>query len=225
MRKIKSIVFLLLALSLIIATAGCSNPSSNTSQNVQESDKQTENTGNKDSVKVENIELKIRSGSTSGSWYPATGVIAQFLPEDIPGITCTITPGAGQSNAQAIQDGTANFAFGKVAATFQGFNGETPFTEKTDKIRNLGYLYDEAWHLVVNANSEINSIADLKGKRLTTQTTGNLAEQMTRDVLEAYSLSYNDLKKVSFVGYEDSIRICNSYSCFCISRFRFSKRC
>jgi len=190
MKKRSTLLIVLLVFMLIVTLSGCSQPAQNTG----------------DQTKVEPIDLKHRSGSTSGTWYPASGVMAEFLPKEIPGLTMTVTPGAGQSNVEAIQNGTSNFAIGKAAATFQGLNGVAPFTQKTDKVRNMGFLYNEAWHLVVRADSGINSVADLKGKSLTTQVKGNLAEEQTRDVLAASGLSYDDLKKVTQVGYEDSVQ-------------------
>lgn len=186
------VIFLLTTMGTMLA--GCGG---NKSQKLDNAGKQASN---------ETIELKIRSGSPSGSWYPATGAMAEFLPQQIPGLKVTVTPGAGQSNVEAIQNGTANFAFGKAAATYQGLLGLPPFKNETDKVRNIGYLYDEAFHIVVRADSGINSISDLKGKSLTTQTKGNLAEEMTRDVLAAYGLSYDNLKKVTQVGYDDSVQ-------------------
>lgn len=190
MKKRSTLLIALLVVMLIVTLSGCSQPAQKTG----------------DQTKVEPIDIKHRSGSTSGTWYPASGVMAEFLPKEIPGLTMTVTPGAGQSNVEAIQNGTSNFAIGKAAATFQGLNGVAPFTQKTDKVRNMGFLYNEAWHLVVRADSGINSVADLKGKSLTTQVKGNLAEEQTRDVLAASGLSYDDLKKVTQVGYEDSVQ-------------------
>lgn len=151
-------------------------------------------------------DLKIRSGATSGSWYPATAAMANFLPEDIPGLNVTVTPGTGPTNVQAIQDGSCDFAFGKMPSTMSGMRGEEPFTEVTDNVAYVGYLYDETFHLVVRADSGIDSVEDLKGKVLTTQTTGNLAEQMMRELLSVYDMSYDDLKRVNQVGYDDSVQ-------------------
>lgn len=150
--------------------------------------------------------LSIYSGATSGSWYPATAAISNFLSADIKGLVCTVTPGAAQTNAQAIQTGEADFAFGKYPSTVQAYKGEGIFTQPCDKIRYMYYLYDETYHLVVPAKSNIKSVQDLKGKVLTTQTTGNLAEQMNRDLLSIFGMSYKDLKRVNQGGYDDSVQ-------------------
>ena len=155
-----------------------------------------------------NYNLSIYSGSTSGSWYAATAAIANFLEKDINGLTATVTPGAGPTNVLAIQTGEADFAFGKYPSTVDGYNGVGAFadTGACDKVRYMFYLYDEAFHMIVRADSGINSVEDLKGKVLTAQTTGNLAEQMTRDLLSLYGMTYDDLSRVNQCGYEDSVQ-------------------
>lgn len=188
----------------IMGITGCSD-SKKTETAANTDGSKTETTQEK-APSGEKIEIKLRSGSTSGSWYPATGAMAKFLPEDIPGLTVTVTPGSGPANVQAIQDGVCDIAFGKMPSTMQGMRGEEPFTEVTDQVTYMLYLYDETFHLVVSADSGIESVEDLKGKVLTTQTTGNLAEQMMRELLSTYDMTYDDLKRVNMVGYDDSVQ-------------------
>ena len=69
---------------------------------------------------------------------------------------------------------------------------------------NIATLYPQYYQLVVPADAGINTIADLKGKSLTTQQRGNTGELITRQLLEVNGLTYNDVK-VSFVGYSDSV--------------------
>ncbi|MEY8337130.1 TAXI family TRAP transporter solute-binding subunit [Lachnospiraceae bacterium 62-35] len=157
---------------------------------------------------VGSFELKYRSGATSGCFYPVSASMAEFLPQDIEGLTSvTVTPGQGQSNVQAVQDGVCDIAFAKLPGTILGLEGKEPFQKPCDQVRNLMYFYDEAFHLVVLKDSGINTIEDLKGKSLSTQTVGNQAEQMTKEVLAAYGMDYSDLKKVSNVNsYDDSVQ-------------------
>ncbi|WP_101875267.1 TAXI family TRAP transporter solute-binding subunit [Lachnoclostridium edouardi] len=154
------------------------------------------------------FEIKYRSGATSGCFYPVSASMAEFLPQDITGLTnVTVTPGQGQSNVQAVQDKVCDIAFAKLPGTILGVEGKEPFQSPCDKVRNLMYFYDEAFYLVVLADSGIETVEDLKGKSLSTQTVGNQAEQMTKEVLAAYNMDYSDLKKVSYVNsYDDSVQ-------------------
>ncbi|RGZ00699.1 TAXI family TRAP transporter solute-binding subunit [Clostridium sp. AM58-1XD] len=207
LRKGTSVLLgVLLAASL--ALTACGGKQTETPQNSQEKTEQNGQKQDGGAEKAASFDLKYRSGATSGCFYPVSASMAEFLPQDISGLTnVTVTPGQGQSNVQAVQDGVCDIAFAKLPGTILGVEGKEPFQGPCDKVRNLMYFYDEAFHLVVLSDSGINSVADLKGKSLSTQTVGNQAEQMTREVLAAYGMEYSDLKKVSNVNsYDDSVQ-------------------
>jgi TRAP transporter TAXI family solute receptor len=63
------------------------------------------------------------------------------------------------------------------------------------------------YQLVVLADAKIKSVPDLKGKSIAVQPRGNTGEQMTRELLQVYGLSYKDLAKVSHVSYNDAVAL------------------
>lgn len=148
-------------------------------------------------------EVKIAGGSTGGSWNVAATIISNILSKEMPGVRTTVSPGAALSNVVGIQIGEYQLSFSKMPTTFDGFDGKAPFSEKMDKIRNVCFLFDEATHIIVKKNSGINSVADLKGKRLTTLAAGNAGEVITRDILKVYGLTYKDMAKVSYANMND----------------------
>lgn len=145
----------------------------------------------------------IYGGTTGGSWNLFTTVVGNFLPTAIPGIRTTVSPGAALSNLKGVQDGSITLAISKVPTTIDAMNGKAPFTAPADKITNMGYLYTEHYHILVNKNSDIKSVSDLKGKRVTTFAKGNTAEIICRDILGAYGLTYNDLGAINFSSLSD----------------------
>lgn len=148
-------------------------------------------------------EVVIYGGTTGGSWNIFTTIVGEILPKHIPGIRTTVSPGAGFSNVQGVHDGTITLAISKLPTTFDGYNAKPPFKAPTDKVVNMGWLYDEHTHIIVNANSDIHSIADLKGKRCTTFAKGNTAEVIFRDLLSVYGMTYDDLKEITFSNLND----------------------
>lgn len=145
----------------------------------------------------------IYGGTTGGSWNLFTTVVGNFLPKAIPGIRTTVSPGAALSNIKGVQDGTITLAVSKLPTTIDAYNAVAPFTSPQDKVVNMGYLYTEHYHIIVNKNSNINSVADLKGKRVTTFTKGNTAEIICRDILASYGLTYDDLGSINFSSLSD----------------------
>ena len=117
---------------------------------------------------------------------------------------CRALPGAGIANVRGVDEGKADIGFGNSISTVDGVAGKPPFTKPTTNVCNIATLYPQYYQLVVPADAGINTIADLKGKSLTTQQRGNTGEQITRQLLEVNGLEYKDMK-VSFVGYSDSV--------------------
>ena len=154
-------------------------------------------------AKAEN--WKIMTGPQGGSWYPLGGAIAGIVEKNLPGVKMQVVPGGGISNVKGVQEGKADFGFGNAVSTVDGVNGRAPFDKKTDKVCQVATLYFQYFHMVAVADAGIKTVADAKGKALTTQQKGNTGEQMTRHVLQVYGLSYDKMKKVNFGSYSDSV--------------------
>ena len=210
MKKRLSLVLVaaLVAASLL---TGCQGDSSGAPQEVAtsaSSESETKDSSN-EAADTASFSLNYASGATGGCFYPVSAAMAEFLPGKVSGLTSiTVTPGTGQSNIQATQDGEVDIAFAKLPGTIQAINGLPPFEGVCDQVANLMYFYNESFHFVVLADAGIDSVADMKGHSLATQTTGNQAEQMTREVLDAYGLTYDDLSNLTQVNdYNDSIEL------------------
>jgi TRAP transporter TAXI family solute receptor len=149
-------------------------------------------------------DMKMMTGPQGGSWVPLGGQLKDLWEKAIPGTSIQVLPGAGIANARGVDEGKADVGFGNSISTVDGVHGKPPFTKAATNICNLATLYPQYFQFIVNADSGINAIADLKGKAITTQQRGNTGEQITRQLLEVNGLTYNDVK-VSFVGYSDSV--------------------
>ena len=148
-------------------------------------------------------DVVIYGGTTGGSWNIFTTVVGEFLPKHIENIRCTVSPGAALSNVQGVNDGTITLAVSKLPTTIDGYNAKAPFSAPTDKVMNMGFLYNEHTHIIVNANSDIYSVEDLKGKNCTTFAKGNTAEVIFRDILSVYGMTYADLGSINYSNLND----------------------
>lgn len=151
--------------------------------------------------------LRMMTGPQGGSWIPLGGAIAEMAQKEIPGVTITVQPGAGIANVKAVEAGKADLGFGNANSTADAIAGRKPFDAPARNVRHLVTLYNQYFQMVVPEDSGIRSVADFKGKRLTTQQVGNTGEQITREVLQAYGLGYNDMAKVNFVNYTDAVEM------------------
>ncbi|MET4102564.1 TRAP transporter TAXI family solute receptor [Roseovarius sp. MBR-78] len=144
------------------------------------------------------------TGQQGGSWYPVGGAIKAIVERENPDITITVTPGAGVSNVVGVDAGRFGIAFANSTSTVDSLSGKPPFRKPTTNVCNLGNLYPQYFQVVALADSGIKTVADMEGKRLTTQQLGNTGEFLTRELLATQNLTFDDLASVSNTSYSDS---------------------
>ncbi len=149
-------------------------------------------------------DLKLMTGPQGGSWIPLGGQLKDLWEKAVPGTAIQVLPGAGIANVRGVEEGKADIGFSNSISAVDAISGKAPFNKPHKNVCNVATLYPQYTQFVVLADSGVNSFADLKGKSITTQQRGNTGELITKQLLEANGLSYNDVK-VSFVGYTDSV--------------------
>jgi uncharacterized protein len=150
-------------------------------------------------------QVRLMTGPQGGSWYPLGGAIANIVGKD--GIKVQVLPGAGIANVKAVEAGKADFGFGNSISTVDGVAGRPPFDKKVTNVCNVASLYPQYFQIVANADANINSLADLKGKAIAVQPRGNTAEFISQQALEVYGLKYTDMSQVSYVSYTDAVSL------------------
>jgi TRAP transporter TAXI family solute receptor len=150
-------------------------------------------------------QVRLMTGPQGGSWYPLGGAIANI--GDKAGLKVQVLPGAGIANVKAVQAGKADLGFANSISTVDGVAGREPFTEKAGNVCNVATLYPQFFQVVANADSGVNSLADLKGKGLAVQPKGNTAEFISQQALSVYGLKYEDMGRVSYVSYTDAVSL------------------
>lgn len=150
-------------------------------------------------------QLKMMTGPQGGSWYPLGGAIQGIIEKNVKGVSMQVLPGAGISNVLGVNAGKAELGFGNAVSSVDGVNGAAPFKGKQDNVCQIATLYFQYFHAVALADAGIKTVGDAKGKVLTTQQKGNTGEQMARNALEVYGLSYDKMSKVNHSNYTDSV--------------------
>lgn len=175
-----SILFLLVGL---VAMSGCSKPS-------------TQNTGTK---KEEDIKfVGIAGASQGGSNYIQASGMAKIIETYLPGTKCSVEATAGAiENAKLVEAKKDHFGFVPAESAYKAYRGIKPYESALTNLR-LFCIGDAALvHVVVLKQSNIKSVADLKGKRVAVGAPGSTsAGAVTPALLEAYGLTYNDITPV-----------------------------
>lgn len=158
-------------------------------------------------VPVAAQQVTFMTGPQGGAWIPLGGALKGMWEKEIPGLQIQATPGAGIANVRGVDEGKAQIGFGNSSTTVDGLAGNPPYPKKVTNVCQLANLYPQYFQVVVTADSNVNSIADMKGKSVVTQPRGNTAELLTAEVLKINGLNYQSLSKISFQSYTDAVSL------------------
>jgi TRAP transporter TAXI family solute receptor len=149
-------------------------------------------------------EVRMMTGPQGGVWVPLGGQLKDLWEKAIPGLKVQNLPGAGIANVRGIEEKKAEIGFGNSISTVDAIAGREPFKAPHKNVCNIATLYPQYFQVLVRTDANIKSVADLKGKSITTQQRGNTGELITRQLLQVHGLTYNDVK-MSYVSYTDSV--------------------
>ncbi len=142
------------------------------------------------------IRLVFASAAKSGAYYPLAGVLSKVINDQADYINFSVVETAGSlENIEQINQGLAQVAIAQTDSVDYAYHGiETWTKEPATNMRSLLNLYPEVCQIVVAADAEINSIADLAGKRVAVGEVGSGIEANAKHILAAYNLSFADLQ-------------------------------
>lgn len=155
-------------------------------------------------------QLSIATGGTGGTYYPMGGGFAEMINNHIEGAQATAeVTGASVENMGLIMRGDADMALALADTVYQAYTGTGDFEgRQIEDTRALASLYPNAIQLVTLAESDVHSIADLEGKRVSVGAPGSGTELNARALLEANGISYDDFtpQRLNFNETADAIR-------------------
>ncbi|HEX7053546.1 MAG TPA: TAXI family TRAP transporter solute-binding subunit [Burkholderiales bacterium] len=133
--------------------------------------------------------ISIATGGTGGVYYPMGGGMAAVLSKYVDGMQATAeVTGGSVANLQLIGTGKPYIALSMTDAALDALKGQDKFKGKPVPVRTLMILYPNRMHVVTIEGTGINSIKDLKGKRVSTGSGGSATEVMAFRVIEAAGL-------------------------------------
>ncbi|MFI8750424.1 TAXI family TRAP transporter solute-binding subunit [Vreelandella lionensis] len=155
-------------------------------------------------------QLSIATGGTGGVYYPIGGGFAEMINNHIEGAQATAeVTGASVENMGLIMRGDADMALALADTVYQAYTGTGDFDgRQIENTRALASVYPNAVQLVTLAESDIQSIADLAGKRVSVGAPGSGTELNARALLEANGVNYEDFtpQRLNFNETADAIR-------------------
>lgn len=131
------------------------------------------------------VRLSIATGGTSGVYYVLGGGLAQLLSKHIEGVEATAeVTEASVANMQLLAQRSADIAFTLVDTAFDAARGQGKFSAPLP-IATLAAIHTNATHIVTLADSGIQTVADLRGRRVSTGAPNSGTEVIAERILRA----------------------------------------
>ena len=141
--------------------------------------------------------VTIGTGGVTGVYYPTGGAISRMINQKFEEyqIKATVeSTGGSVYNINAVLSGDLDFGIAQSDRQYQAYNGLAEWSDKgkqTD-LRAVFSIHPESITLIASEKSGINSLSDLKGKRINLGNPGSGQLQNSRDVLKALGLDEKD---------------------------------
>lgn len=158
----------------------------------------------------------IGTGGTAYTYYPVGGVIANAISKPpgsrecdaggscgVEGLIASAVSSRGSvDNVNAIISGLRNSGFAQSDVAYWAYTGTgtREGKEPAKDLRTIAALFEEHIHLVALAESGINSVADLKGKRVSLDEPGSGTYVDANLILDANGLSVDDVTAEALKG-------------------------
>ena len=154
--------------------------------------------------------INILTGGTSGVYYPIGVGLSQLYGNGIEGSKTSVqATKASVENLNLLQAGRGELAFALGDSVADAWSGveEAGFKAPLKKLRAIAGTYPNYIQIVANADSNIHTLADLKGKRISVGAPKSGTELNARAIFKAAGLSYEDMGEVQFLPYAESVEL------------------
>src|SRR5258705_8326893 len=151
--------------------------------------------------------MSIGTGGTGGVYYPLGGAVANVLSKNLPNVQATAeVTGGSVDNLKLIGAGKSELGFTMADAALDALKGEDKFKSGKLPLQALLVVYPNRMHVVTVEGTGIQTMADLKGKRVSTGSPGSATEVMAFRVIEAAGLDKDKDMKRERLGVAESVQ-------------------
>lgn len=150
--------------------------------------------------------MSMGTSSAGGSFFPLAGAMAGVVAKHYPQlkINAEIT-GGSVDNVKLINNGKLELALISAQPVFEGVKGIGKFASTGPQKKHLGVMagHGNVWQLYTLKKNGINSIKDLKGKKVSLGSTGSDGNSIGKEVIEAHGLVMNKDWTPEYISHGD----------------------
>jgi TRAP transporter TAXI family solute receptor len=133
--------------------------------------------------------LYIGTGNTTGVYYLLGGAFADLVTRNVAGFEARAEPtNASVENIRRIVSADMQMGFTQADAAADAVAGRGAFQGKPQRVTALARLYENFMQAVVRVDPKIRTVADLRGKRVSTGSPGSGTEAFAIRILGAAGL-------------------------------------
>lgn len=188
MKKITALIGGFLALSVVLVACGSGDSG------------ESGNGGGEG--EVDTSEITIGAASQGGFWYTFAGAYANKIEEQLDSTTAVIE-GGSLANIEGIANGQFKIGLSNGQNVIEAREGFGGFDEPVSGFSGIAALYPNVNHIMVREDSDIQSISDLKGKRVSPGIKGYGGEIAFQQILELNDMTYDDMAQVEYISTSD----------------------
>ena len=157
-------------------------------------------------VQAEQKQLSIGTGDPGGVYFPLGGAVASVLAKAIPDLHTTVeVTGGSVDNIRLIAAGQSDLGFTMADAAMDAIQGQDKFRNNKVALQTLLVVYPNRMHVVTIEGTGIDTLADLKGKRVSTGSPGSATEIMASRAIEAIGLDKDKDFQRERLGVAESV--------------------
>ncbi|WP_078430281.1 TAXI family TRAP transporter solute-binding subunit [Alkalihalobacterium alkalinitrilicum] len=153
------------------------------------------------------VDITVLTGGEQGTYFPLGAALANNIinPNVDNVIASSFSSGASVANINDIVDGGADLALVQNDIAYYAsnglnmFEGDVPLTG----FHGIATLYPEVVQIITAADSGIETVDDLVGKRVAVGDIGSGAEANAKQILDIHGITYDDINE-EYMSFGDA---------------------
>ncbi len=134
-------------------------------------------------------ELAIGTGNPTGVFYEIGAAYADVINRHLSGYDATAAPTNGSvDNLNRLASGDVDIALVFSDNAADALRGTGPFIGNPQEVRALARVYNNYAHVIVRTDTGVESVAGMRGRRISTSTHNSGTEVMAKRMLTAAGL-------------------------------------
>jgi len=148
--------------------------------------------------------LSLGTAGTGGIYYPLGGAITSLLSvgDSLRQYTAEVTGGSVE-NVNRLREGQIDLGFCLAISIYEAFHGGQDYGSPFESLRVVAPLYPNMLHILVPRGSTATSLAELEGAKISVGSAGSGTEEVARQILGVYGMTYDDVD-ARFLTFSES---------------------